>query len=153
MPEPTLPTSATPRFALPHLFAAQAQKEFIVNEANARLDVVLHCAVAGVSATPPEDPADGETWLVAANPEGAWAGREGMLAGRQAGTWVFVAPRQGLRVYDDATRQFIHFDQDWVRVQSPAEPIGGTAPDAEARAAIGNLIERLQAAGIFPAQQ
>ena len=149
MPEPTMPTSATPRFALPHLFAAQAQKEFIVNEANARLDVVLHCAVAGVSATPPEDPADGETWLVAANPEGAWAGREGMLAGRQAGTWVFAEPRDGLRVLDRATGQDIRFYGGWQRAVTPAAPVGGATVDSEARAAIVELIAALAAAGVL----
>ena len=54
---------------------AQAQKEFVVNESLARIDALLHCAVEGVAAEPPGEPAEGECWLVADTPSGAWAGR------------------------------------------------------------------------------
>ncbi len=42
MSDPVQFEGATPRFALPLLFAGQAQKEFFVNEALLRADMVLH---------------------------------------------------------------------------------------------------------------
>ena len=45
--------SMTPRFELPLLFAAQAQKEFFVNEAHSLVDALLHPVVKGTTPTPP----------------------------------------------------------------------------------------------------
>jgi hypothetical protein len=142
--------SATPRFKLPLLFAGQAQKEFYVNEAHALADALLHCAVEGESAVPPTTPAEGECWLVAAGGSGAWAGRDGMIASRTAGNWLFTAPRDGLALLDRATGQQIRFATTWRRPEVPLAPIGGVTVDGEARATIAALIEALAVAGIFP---
>lgn len=88
------------------MLPAQAQKEFVVNESLARIDALLHCAVEGVAAEPPGEPAEGECWVVADTPSGAWAGRGGELAAWQAGAWLFVAPRAGMRVFDRAGGHF-----------------------------------------------
>ena len=152
MSDPIAYVSATPRLALPHLFAAQAQKEFIVNEAHARLDLLLHCSVEGQADDPPAEPAEGETWIVGAAPTGAWAGRAEMLAGWQAGTWIFVQPAEGMRVHDRATQSLALYRGEWIRPVAPENPTEGTTIDTQARAAIGNLIETLRNAGIFPAQ-
>lgn len=149
MPEPITFTSASPRFALPLLFAAQAQKEFFVNQAHALTDALLHPAIEGEADEPPAEPDAGETWLVGDMPMGAWAGREGCLASFQAGTWVFVQPRDGLRVLDRSTGQDVRYLEGWLRAASPAVPSGGGTIDSEARAAIAELIDALAAAGIL----
>jgi hypothetical protein len=46
--------------------------------------------------------------------------------------------------------QDIFFRNGWVRATRPGEPQGGTTVDAEARAAIGQLIGALVAGGILP---
>lgn len=150
MSDPVTFDSATPRFALPHLFPAQAQKEFIVNEAHARLDMLLHCAVEGEADDPPAAPAEGAVWIVGPAPTGDWTGHGGELAGWQSGVWLFALPHEGMRVFDRAAGQVAIYAAGWLRAASPASPAGGTTIDAEARAAIASLIEALRLAGTFP---
>ena len=85
MTDPISFTPATPRFALPLLFAGQSQKEFYVNEAHALTDALLHAACEGETADPPPAPIEGEAWLVASGAAGEWAGQDGKLASRQSG--------------------------------------------------------------------
>lgn len=151
MTDPISFDSTTPRFALPRLFAGQAQKELLVNEAHARIDAIVHCAVEGTLSTPPANPLDGQSWLVGASPTGNWAGLAGSIASRQAGQWLFVTPRDGLRVLDRATGQEKHFHGTWKAPSATPPPTGGLTVDAEARAAIADLVAKLREAGVFPA--
>lgn len=145
----TFPT-ATPRYSLPLLFAGQAQKEFYVNEAHALADALLHAACEGEATDPPVDPADGEAWLVASGATGEWAGEDGKLAARQAGNWLFVAPNDGMRLFDRATGQVLLFNGGWQRPAAPALPGGGSVIDTEARTAIAGLVTALVGAGVLP---
>jgi hypothetical protein len=149
MTDPISFTSASPRFALPFLFAAQAQKEFFVNEALARIDGLLHPAIVGETNTPPTAPQDGQSWIVGSAPVGAWAGQAGKLACRQSGNWLFAAPANGMRVHDTATGQQLLFEGTWQRAAPVTAPTGGTTVDTQARAAIAGLISALVAAGIL----
>lgn len=149
MTEPVVFTSASPRFAIPLLFAGQAQKEVFVNEAHALIDALLHPAVEGETDDPPIDPAEGECWLVGAAPNGAWAGHGGKLACRQAGEWVLSTPRDGMRIFDRSTGQDIRYVDGWQRAATPAVPSGGTTVDTEARATITALLTALIDAGVL----
>jgi hypothetical protein len=80
MPDPVSFASATPRFGLPLLYAGQSQKEVFVNEAFAALDTLLHCSVNGEASAPPSASAEGDCWIVSANPQGEWAGNPGAIA-------------------------------------------------------------------------
>jgi hypothetical protein len=150
MTDPISFPSATPRFSLPLLFAGQAQKEFTVNEAHALCDALLHAACEGAAAAPPPDPADGDTWLVASGATGEWAGQDGAIAARQGGNWLFVAPLEGMRLFDGATGQVLLYRSGWQRPAAPVAPSGGVVIDAEARAAIAELISALSDAGVLP---
>lgn len=141
---------ATPRHALPYLYPGQSQKELFVNQASTMIDVLLHPAVAGEANDPPGAPEPGETWLVGANPAAEWAGQAGALAAYADGQWLFFPPRDGLRIFDRATRQFLHYSGQWVRVAAPPPPSGGTVVDVEARALLATLIEIMASTGVFP---
>lgn len=150
MSDPQLFESTSPRFGLPLLFAGQAQKEAFVNEAHARLDALLHCAIEGEAAAPPASPADGSVWLVAAGATGEWLGEDGRLACRQGGNWLFVEPRDGMRLLNLATGQEMRRLSGWQTATEPEAPTGGTVVDAEARAAVLELIAALRGIGVFP---
>ncbi len=142
--------SITPRFGLPLLFAAQAQKEVFVNESLALIDALMDGAIEGLSATPPATPTDGTNWLIGASAAGDWAGQDGKLACRQAGNWIFVSPTDGTSVLNRASGQRMHFRGTWHSPALPAAPSGGATVDTEARSALASLITALQTAGIFP---
>lgn len=150
MPDPLQFPSATPRHQLPLLFAGQAQKEAFVNVALSLCDALIHPAVEGEAAQPPSSPADGECWLVAPGAGGGFTGCDGLIACRQAGQWLFTAPRDGMRVLDRATGQHVLYRTGWRREQAPATPTGGATVDAEARTAISQVIAALAGAGILP---
>lgn len=150
MPDPISFTSASPRHALPMLFAGQAQKEFFVNEANARVDALLHPAIEGEGNDPPASPAEGECWLVGSAPTGVWSGNARKLACFSAAIWLFLDPADGMRVFDRAAGQFLLYRDGWRAPATPAPPTGGLTVDAEARAAIAGLLAALANAGILP---
>lgn len=150
MPDPISFTSASPRFGLPLLFAGQAQKEFFVNEAHCLTDALLHPSIEGEQSDPPSPSEDGQCWLVGDAPSTEWSGQEGKLACWQAGTWLFINPRDGMAVFDKSQNQMVHYAGEWKRPTAPLPPSGGGNVDSEARAAISGLIAGLIEAGIFP---
>lgn len=149
MTEPITFASTTPRFDLPLLFQGQAQKEFFVNESFMLVDALLHATVKGVTSAPPAVPAPGDCWLVGADPSGAWAGKTNCLASFTGSTWVFAAPRGGMRAFDLALDQYRTFAGSWNAPVTPAAPQGGATIDAEARNALNQLIAALRSAGIL----
>ncbi len=117
----------TPRFALPMLSVAQAQKEMTHNEALVLIDALLHAAVVdGPLATPPEDPAAGDCWIVDEAATGAWAGEAGRLALWTAGGWRFVVPSPGMRVTRISDGAALWFNgSEWTVPAAIANPEGG----------------------------
>ena len=107
--------------------------------------------VEGELEAPPAAPAAGQAWLVGLAPTGAFAGHAAAIAGWTSAGWRFVDGSAGLRVFDKAAGCFRHFDEGWRLPAAPAAPAGGATMDAEARAAIVSILERLAAAGIFAA--
>jgi len=152
MPETVDFTGSTARFKLPYLFAGQSQKEFFVNEAHARTDLLLQPAVEGEADSPPLSPSEGEVWLISSHPTGEWADKADVIAGFAGGSWLFLAPTSGLRVWDKSTRQELLFDGLWLRPEKPDQPIGGEVVDVELREAFSSLVEALRISGIFPSQ-
>ncbi len=86
----------TPNLKLPYLLAAQSQKHVTHNEALRALDCVVQLTVLDRDlATPPATPADGDRYIVAASPTGAWVGQTNKIAAFQDAAWMFYAPKEG----------------------------------------------------------
>lgn len=142
--------STTPNTALPLLFSGQAQKEFTLNQALAILDSLIGAIVEAVRSAPPADPAEGVVYLVAASATGGWAGHSDELAARIGGDWHFVAPREGMVVFDRELGRRLFYRSQWQEAALPAIAQGGSVVDAEARAALAQLIGALQDLGLLP---
>jgi hypothetical protein len=86
----------TPNLRMPYIMAAQAQKHITHNEALRVLDCLVQLSVRSRNqAAPPAAPADGDRYIVAASPTGAWAGKGGKIAAWQDNAWAFAAPAEG----------------------------------------------------------
>lgn len=75
-------------------------------------------ALSRALATPPASPADGATYIVAASPTDAWAGRAGQVAvwvpGTPTGAWVFGVPRTGwLAFIEDEAKLAAFYGGAW----------------------------------------
>ena len=94
-------TDATPRLGLPLIAASQAQKHVTHNEALDLLDALVQLACLDKDLTaPPQNPADGDRYLVvASNPGGAWAGLAGQVVRYSDGIWIGAVPRAGWFAY------------------------------------------------------
>ncbi|MCP9221699.1 DUF2793 domain-containing protein [Erythrobacter sp. LQ02-29] len=127
----------------------QAQKEFFVNEALARLDVLIAPAVVGVADTPPADPDEGDMWLVGTAASQSWADRPDHFPTFTGGDWLFCAPVSGMRAWDRSAACHLLFRDGWHLASPPQLPDGGATIDSEARETIRDLIATLQAAGVL----
>lgn len=86
----------TPNLALPYILAAQAQKHVTHNEAIRALDCLVQLSVESRALTaPPSAPTDGDRFLIAASPTGAWSGHANEIAAFQDGAWAFYRPKDG----------------------------------------------------------
>jgi hypothetical protein len=161
---------STPRFALPFILPGQAQKEHAHNEALLRIDAVLSAAAEGAQPEPPAGaPAAGSAWIVAAPGVGAWTGRDHHLAIWTVAGWRFVAPTEGMRIWNKA----ITVEQRWLsgawtqgsltgsalfiggrqvvgeRQPTVPSPSGGTTIDVEARQALDQIVVALMSHGLI----
>lgn len=162
----------TERYALPLLAPGQAQKEWFHNEALQRIDMLLSAVVEGLpQADPPADPVPGRCYLVSDGATGAWAGREGTIAGYSQGGWRFVLATDGTRAMVRTSGEaIVRANGSWecgvVRAQQllvgglpvvgsrqPGVPLpdGGPVVDSQARAAIANIVAALSAHGLVGA--
>lgn len=162
--------SGTPRLGLPFISPGQAQKELMHNEALQTLDMV----VAGVVdqpplASPPASPVEGACYIVGAGATGEWAGHDNSLAIFSSGGWRLLAALEGMSVFVRSTSVWAAFRAGaWelgtlrassllidgqqvvgARVAAIADPAGGSMVDAEARAAIGEILSALRQHGLI----
>ncbi len=101
----------TPNLVLPYLAANQSQKHVTVNDALRRLDALIQIVVQSAAlSTPPATPAEGQRWIVASAPTGAWAGQAGKIAAWQDGAWAFYAPLDGWTAIDASADAMLIFN-------------------------------------------
>jgi lysophospholipase L1-like esterase len=132
-----------PRSSLPR---RRAGAEHVThNEALRVLDAVVQLGVLDKDlATPPGSPAEGDRYIVAASPTGAWAGHAGSIAVWQDGAWAFHAPRAGwLAWVADEDKLYAYSGTAWAEFTSPGAgaPVWGvnTTADTTDRFAVKSI--------------
>jgi hypothetical protein len=101
----------TPNLNLPYLLAAQSQKHVTHNEALRTLDSVVQLSVLDRDLTaPPASPAEGDRYIVAASPSGAWSGQTDNVAAFQGGAWLFYQPKEGWMAWVADENALVVFD-------------------------------------------
>ncbi|WP_419722528.1 DUF2793 domain-containing protein [Sphingopyxis bauzanensis] len=99
---------------------------------------------------PPAEPEAGQCWLVGEAPTSDWSGQGNVIAIWTAGDWRFVAPQVGMVVVRLAVGARLRFDDgEWVAPVTIVAPSGSSTIDAEARSALGALIQHLVAQGLL----
>jgi hypothetical protein len=104
----------------------------------AKLEALVHLTVIAVAATPPTTPANGDCYIVAASPTGAWVGHADDIAVYYTtGGWLYIDPAVGIRAFDRAGDMYIRFDGiDWIDEIVPAADVEGPAGAVDGNIAI-----------------
>ena len=137
----------TPRLALPWLMPAQAQKHVTVNEALARLDILVQAAVLSRTlGEQPETPTEGAGYILPVDATGAdWsAASTGALMVFHEGVWTQISPWPGLGLYvRDEGISLVHDGTDWRPLSDQIRQLDnqlglgvGASPDAYNRVVI-----------------
>lgn len=163
--------SSSARLNLPYLHPGQAQKEMSHNEAIAAIDLLLHPVVVqtAVQEPPIDPPQEGACVIVGDAPSGIFSGHEHAIACWTEGGWRFAEPFDGLSCWHRdvgmtltfrdgagwtdaiATKGVVVDGLQVVGTRRPAisDPVAGVSIDAEARAAIGQILSSLRAHGLI----
>lgn len=134
----------TTHLALPYIDQNQSQKHVTHNEALRALDAIVHLSVIDDAlAAPPVSPADGDRYIVAASPTGAWTGQAGKIAAWQDGAWAFYAPKTGWRCYIvSKTSVYVYSGSAWASIVSVLQNLAmlgvNTTADATNKLAVAS---------------
>lgn len=107
----------TPRVGAPEMATSQTGKEETHNEG-------LRYVEQGAGhftfkdrdlATPPGSPADGDAYLVASSPTGAWTGHTGDIAFYMDTAWAFIEPQEGMTAWlEDENTLLVFYGASWL---------------------------------------
>ncbi len=137
----------------------------------ATIDLLINGSIEGVPITaPPANSLLGTLYRIApAGATGAFAGREGSLAGYRVAGWRFVVPVEGMRLTERTSGVELAFrGGSWTsgavrasevsigglkvlgaRAPAIADPAGGTSIDTQARAVLGQILAALRTHGLI----
>lgn len=109
--------SKSPDLGVPLLAQSQANPDITHNEALLLFQALSNGVINMTTAAPPGSPTEGDSYVIAAAPTGAWTGFANHIAIFWGGSWRFVPGRNaagaiitigarhvGLRVWDRATQ-------------------------------------------------
>lgn len=112
--------ATSPNLTLSYLVSSQAQKEVTHNAALNDIDFLAKTSVLDTTlATPPASPSNGDAYIVAASPTGAWSGYAGSVAGYYSG-WVFKTPQAGWTAWTRGTSRLLYYTGSaWALLATP----------------------------------
>jgi hypothetical protein len=91
--------TTSPKFEFTRLVEGSAGAEVLVNDAQNKIDAVSGMSVISRDvATPPGSPVEGDAYIVAASPTGAWTGLAGKIVIYYSG-WITLTPWRGMVVH------------------------------------------------------
>lgn len=139
----------TAHLSLALIEAAQAQKEVTANTAFVRIDALLNTGAHDKDlATPPASPAEGDVYIVAPSPTGAWAGQALKLA-YFSQAWQFITPREGLCLWvNDEDCSYCFNGTCWVPLASSKTQAISAAATTSIDLRNGTVVELAQATDI-----
>lgn len=112
----------TPNIPLLLMEASQSQKHVTHNESLQVLDVVVQLSVKDRDlATPPGSPVEGDRYIVAASPTGAWTGAAGRVAVYQSGLWAILLPKEGWLCWVDDEDIFLRHNGTTWEIDAPTQ--------------------------------
>lgn len=142
-------SDSTPNYGMPMLFAGQAQKEFMINKSLSILDAIMPSSIIESLSAPPNTWTDGSAYRVTATATEGWATKEDMIAIAVAGSWHFLPPYPGMRVFDQAADCMLLYRSAWQFAVEPTAPSSGAVVDDQARAAILQIVAALRDLGLL----
>jgi len=106
----------TARLGMAEPVEGTAGNEVILAADLRTIDAIINAKVLDRDLTaPPGSPTNGDTYIVAASPTGAWTGQAGKLAYYVNG-WLFVTPAAGFRIWVvDEAKSFVHNGTTWAQ--------------------------------------
>jgi hypothetical protein len=115
----------TTNLDLPYIAPAQAQKHVTHNEALRALDALVQLSVRSRRfAAPPQEPVEGDRYVVASGASVPWAGRNGQIAAWQDGAWTFFQPQEGWHAFVVDEHRFVVFAREsWREVAGDTNPV------------------------------
>lgn len=114
----------TPNLSLPFIMPSQAQKHITHNEAIRRLDALTQMAAESrVLTQPPAAPANGMAYLIPEGATGEWIGHDNEIAAFQDGTFIFLTPKAGWRVYVRNEGLFVYDNDSWSLVSGGSSDV------------------------------
>lgn len=112
----------TPNIPLPLMEASQSQKHVTHNKSLQVLDVVVQLSVKDRDlATPPGSPVEGDRYIVASSPTGAWTGAAGRVAVYQSGLWAILLPKEGWLCWVDDEDIFLRHNGTTWEIDAPTQ--------------------------------
>jgi hypothetical protein len=136
----------TPRLGAPELTSGQATPETTVNEQIRYIESGAgHFIFKDRDlATPPGSPADGDCYLVAASPTGAWSGQAGKIAFRVNTAWKFITAIEGFTAWVNDENVFVGYDgASWSTLSSPSGTYQPLDADLTALAGLTSAADKI----------
>lgn len=105
----------SPRFSLPMIIAAQAQKHLTHNEALVQMETLIQPVVQDMAAlTPPAAPEDADCVVVGSGASDAFAGKDDSVAAWIADAWHFHTPQPGwMVVLASSAMAYVYGAEGW----------------------------------------
>lgn len=115
-----------------------------MNEALHRIDAVLNNAALDKDlSTPPASPTEGDTYIVAASPTGAWAGKASQLAYYQQ-IWRFIVPQAGIKIWvADEAAFYVFNGTAWVIFSAANNSFANVAVSGQSTVVADNVSDTL----------